>query len=144
MRAPSNPIRAAALIIVAVTSAFLMWMAYKITDILAAPDWCARALRADAMTPDARIDGLKACVDLLTIQLKSLATNSHILFGTIALCLGVLVVIVLAGARLAGKVFGNEIDVSRQDAEATGAQKAAGAAQEKADDIKEGADNAEI
>lgn len=125
---------------VIITSAFVMWMAYTITQTLSGPGWCRTALGADKATSnDGTIRGLEACVNLLTIQLKSLATNSHILFGIVALCLGVLVVIVLAGARLSGKIpGGGEIDVSRQDA-AAAAQTTAAAAQTTADEISAGA-----
>ena len=86
----SNPIRVAALICVAITSAYLMWMGWKINEILASPSWCSRALQAERIS-EQNFTGIQDCVSLLTIQLKSLATNSHILFGVIALCLLVLI-----------------------------------------------------
>ena len=100
-------------------------------------------MQAERITPGSTFVGLTACIDLLKMQLGALAKTLLIVIGTFALCLGVLVVIVLAGARLAGKMFGNEIDVSRQDA-ASGAQETAAAAQETADAISEGADNAQV
>jgi hypothetical protein len=103
MTKESNPIRVAALVCVAITSGYLMYMGYKINLILSGPDWCSRALQAERISAQ-NFSGLQDCVSLLTIQLKSLATNSHILFGVIALCLLVLIVIVIAGGRLNFKV----------------------------------------
>lgn len=105
-----NPIRLTAVIIVAVIAGYVMWMGFRLNETLSGPGWCRTALGAEKSSPtDGTIKGLDACVGLLTIQLKSLATNSHILFGVVALCLLVLIVIVIAGARL-------EADVSREGA----------------------------
>jgi hypothetical protein len=96
-----NPIRFFAVLCVAATSAYVMWMGYRLNDVLASPGWCATALGAGkAASGGSPIKGLEACVGLLTIQLRSIATNSHILFGVIAMCLLVLIVIVIAGAKL--------------------------------------------
>ncbi|MFL6728069.1 MAG: hypothetical protein ACJ8FS_16375 [Sphingomicrobium sp.] len=95
-----NPIRWVAVICVAITSAYVMLMGYWINDTLAGPLWCSRAIGADKVDTNSKVDAATACVSLLTIQLKSLATNSHILFGVVALCLLTLIVIVVAGARL--------------------------------------------
>lgn len=112
-----HPIRAFALLCVAATSVFLGYLALKLIDTLSSPNWCSTALQAERITARDTFVGLTACVDLLTIQLKALATNSQIVIGTFALCLGVLVVIVIAGARIAGKLpDGSEVDLSRQDA----------------------------
>jgi hypothetical protein len=98
---PQNGIRVFALICVAVTSIYIMWMGYLLNDVLAGPKWCQTALGAEkASSTDGTIKGLDGCMQLLTIQLKSLATNSHILFGVVALCLLVLIVVVIAQARL--------------------------------------------
>lgn len=131
-----NPVRVAALVCVAVTSAFLMWMAYRVNDTLSGPGWCRTALGAEKASPtDGAIKGLDACVGLLTIQLKALATNSHILFGILALCLLVLIVIVIAGGKLnfSASASGVNANMGREDVEA--AQKVAGAAVEKAEEI---------
>jgi hypothetical protein len=98
-----NVIRAFALACVAITSAYIMWMGYRLNETLSGPGWCARAIGADKASADSKIDVAASCVGLLTIQLKSLSTNSHILFGVIALCLLVLMVIVVAGGRLSFK-----------------------------------------
>jgi hypothetical protein len=115
-----NPIRLFAVLCVAVTSGFVMVMSYRLLNVLSGPGWCATALGAGkASSKDgAPIKGLEACVGLLTIQLKSIATNSFIFGGVVALCLLTLIVIVIAGARLdlkAGK-DGVEANMSREPA----------------------------
>lgn len=128
-----TPIRAFALVCVAATSAFLGYLALLLIDTLASPQWCSKALQAERITAKDSFVGLTACVDLLKIQLRSLAINSQIVIGTFALCLGVLIVIVIAGARLAGKLpGGGEVDVSPAQA----ADQVAGAAVDAADQIK--------
>lgn len=134
----TNPIRIAALICVAVTSVYIMWMAYRVNNTLSGPGWCATALGAGkASSVDGTpVKGLEACVGLLTIQLKSMSTNSHILFGVIALCLLVLVVIVIADGHLSfkGSKDGIEGDMGKNPA-VVAAQTTATAAQDKADQI---------
>jgi hypothetical protein len=59
------------------------------------------------------VKGLDACVGLLTIQLKSLATNSYIFGAVIALCLLTLITIVIAGGHVSFKGPANiEGDIS--------------------------------
>lgn len=94
-----HPIRAFALLCVACTSAFLGFMAWRLNETLSNPEWCNTALQAERISAQ-NFGGLTACVDLLTIQLRSLATNSHIVFGVFALSLLVLIVIVIAGGKL--------------------------------------------
>lgn len=134
-----NPIRMLALVCVTATSIYFGILAYWLIEILASPDWCGKALQAERITPGATFVGLTACIDLLKMQLGALSKTLLIVIGTFALCLGVLVVIVLAGARLAGKLFGGEVDVSRQDQPSpeAAAQTTADAAQAQADEIME-------
>ena len=144
MRLMHNPIRAAALVCVAVTSAFLMWMAYRVNETLSGPEWCSKALQAERVS-DEKAAGMTSCVDLLTIQLKSLATNSHILFGVIALCLLVLIVIVIAGGKLSFQASkeGVSANVGKDDvaeAAALAATETAEAAADKATEIREAVD----
>lgn len=116
---PKLTVRTFAVICVAATSAYVMWLGNKIIDTLSGPGWCATAFGAGKQTAtDGTIKGLDACVSLLTIQLRSLATNSHILLGTIALCLGVLNVIVIAGAKFSGSVdeHGAHVDLDKSGA----------------------------
>lgn len=129
-----NPIRTFALVCVAATSIFFGYLAIHLIGILQSPDWCGRAIQANRITPASNFVGLTGCMDLLKMQVGALAKALLIVIGTFALCLGVLMVIVVAGARLAGKLFGNDIDVSRQDAPQA-AQTVADAAQGQADEI---------
>lgn len=100
-----------ALILVGLTSGFLLWLSHHLVDILAAPNWCSRAVNAVERADTT--GGVAACTGLLITQIKALATTLHVSVFTIALCLGVLVVIILAGARLSGRGPGGiEIDVS--------------------------------
>jgi hypothetical protein len=115
-----NPIRMFAVLCVAVTTVFVMFMSYHLLQTLSGPGWCRTALGAEkASSSDGTIKGLDACVGLLTIQLKSLANNSYIFGGVIALCLLTLIVIVIAGARLdfkASATGGIEANIDRADA----------------------------
>jgi hypothetical protein len=132
-----NPIRAAALIVVAITSAYVMWMGWWHTQILSSPDWCAKAIQAGRITPNASFQGLTTCTALLTIQLKATATNSHIYAGVVALCLLVLVVIVIAGGKLSFKAdeTGVGADIGSSSVPVA-AQAVADSAQTTADVIK--------
>lgn len=96
----NQPVRAFALLCVAITSGFIMFMRYWQFEVLASSDWCARALKAEQITGDSRFDALKACIDLQKIQINSIAVNSYIDGGTIALCLLALMVIVVAGGHI--------------------------------------------
>lgn len=132
-----NTIRTFALVCVAVTSAYIMVLGWRLISILSAPDWCGRALYA-SKTAKTNAD-LANCPDLLMVQLKALSLNSHILLGTLALALAVLVIIVLAGGRLSftrnadGSMSG---DIGR-DPVSRAAQDVAAVAKDRADDISE-------
>lgn len=141
MKLPSTDsvLRVVAIAGVAIISAYVMWMGFRLNETLSGPGWCRTALGAEqASSTDGTIKGLDACVGLLTIQLKSLSTNSHILFGVVALCLLVLIVIVIARGHL-------DLSVSKTGASASigteaeaAADKVASAAVQKADEIKSG------
>jgi hypothetical protein len=135
----TNPIRMVAVICTAITSIYIMWMGYRINEVLAGPLWCSRAIGADKADANSRVDAASSCVGLLTIQLKSLATNSHILFGVVALCLLTLIVIVIAGGRLsvAASKTGVSANMSSSEDEAATAAAAqtATAAVDKAKEI---------
>lgn len=122
---------------VAVTSAFLIWLSMHLIEILAARDWCLRAIGADrASTSAGNIDALTACVGLLTLQVRALAIDSHIAIGTLALCLAVLVVVVIANARVQLKAGPDGVDGTIGGA-AEGAKATAEAAEKKAAEIAE-------
>lgn len=119
-----------------------MWMAFRVNETLSGPGWCRTALGAEKVSPtDGTVKGLDACVGLLTIQLKSLATNSHILFGVIALCLLVLIVIVIAGGKLSFQATSSGISANVgkdvKQAATLAAAATAEAAEKKAEEIKQ-------
>ena len=131
----NQPIRFFALVCVAFTSGYVMWMGWRLSNILTSPGWCNRTLNADKIASDGTFDALQACVGLLAEQLKATALNSHIYAGTIALCLLALMVIVVAGGHLSFQApggFGGSVGVGEA------ADKVADAAVTKAEEIKEG------
>jgi hypothetical protein len=112
-RAFENPIRMFALVCVAATSGFFAYLAIWLIKIVTSPDWCAKAIQAERITPGNTFQGLTGCIEILKMQVATAGKALIIVIGTFALCLGVLMVIVVAGARLAGKLFGNEIDIDQ-------------------------------
>ena len=94
---PNQGVIIFALICVAVTTVFVLAMNWWITNILAAPDWCARAVKAEQLSPGRQTS---SCGELLLKQVGSLAINNHIYAGIVALCLLVLIVIVVANGQL--------------------------------------------
>lgn len=132
-----NPISAFAVLCVAAIAVFLGYMTHRMVDVLESPSWCGRAVQAERISGEG-FKGLADCVELLSIQLKSLSTGLHISVGSYALALLVLIIVVVAGARASLKASegGIELDVSRQDAAAKAADKVAGAAVEEAAEIK--------
>lgn len=129
-----NPISCFAVICVMATAAFLGFLSWRLLQTLESPAWCAKALQAEKISAQ-NFGGLTACVDLLKIQLQALATALHISNGSFAFSLVVLVVVVIAGARASGKLPGGvEFDVGKDAAKA--ADEVAGAAVDKADEIK--------
>ncbi len=106
---PLNTIRTFALVIVAITSGFVMGMVIWLTRLLSDPSWCDRAIGAakGADRPETAFGG---CFQLLTQQMSALAINSYIFGGVIALCLAALMIIVVAGGKLS--FTGNKDGVS--------------------------------
>lgn len=87
-----------ALVVVSFTVSFIAYQQIELTKILAAPDWCARAIKAEQLAEGRQTT---SCASLLFKQVSAIAMNSHIYAGTMALALLVLVVIVVAGGQLA-------------------------------------------
>lgn len=133
----NQPVRFFALVCVAITSAYVMWMGWRLVETLSSPGWCNRALNADKVATSSGFDALQACVGLLSIQLKSLATNSHIFAGVIALCLLALMVIVVAGGHLSFSSPIGSANVGGDPVKA--AQHVADEAQDAVRDVKAGA-----
>lgn len=100
MTQPRNTIRTFALICVAVALVFIMAMSYWLTTILAAPEWCGRAINAEKLAAGRATSAVELCKDLLLEQVSAIATNSHIYAGSIGIVLIALMLIVVAGGRL--------------------------------------------
>lgn len=131
----NQPVRTFALVCVAITSAFVMYMRYWQLSILSSPDWCNRAMKAEQLDAGSRLDAALACVGMQTIQIKSIATNSYIDGGTIALCLLALMVIVVAGGHLSVASKLGSVNIGK-DPVGQAAQAVADEAQGAADEIK--------
>lgn len=131
----NQPVRTFALVCVAITSAFVMYMRYWQLSILSSPDWCNRAMKAEQLDASSRLDAALACVGLQTIQIKSIATNSFIDGGTIALCLLALMVIVVAGGHLSVASKLGSVNIGK-DPVGEAAQVVADGAQEAANEVK--------
>lgn len=141
MRFPriQNPIRGFAVLCVAVIATFIMAMRYRQLEVLASPDWCNRALKAEQLAESSRFDAAMACVGLQTIQIRSIATNSLVDGGTLALCLLVLIVIVIAGGKLSLSASKTGVNANIGKEVENAAQAVADEAQDAATDIKAGA-----
>lgn len=135
-----NPIRGFAVLCVAVIAAYIMWMGWKLNETLSGAGWCSKAIGADKLAEGSKIDIAASCVGLLMVQLESIAINSHILFGVVALCLLTLIVIVIAGGRLslAASKSGVSANIGKEEVDQA-AQAVADEAQDAADQVKAGA-----
>lgn len=131
-----NWLTAFALIFAAGACSFIAYMTIRSTDILAAPDWCARAINAEKLSQARSTSAIEGCMDLLRAQVSAVATNSHIYALTIAVSLLVLIVVVVAKARLDLAVAKGELKTTIGGDPARAADEVAGAAVDKADEIK--------
>lgn len=136
----NQPVRAFALLCVAVTTAYVMYMGVRHTDILSGPGWCNRTLQADKMAAASNFDALQSCIGLLSIQLKAIALDSHIYAGVVALCLLALMVIVVAGGHLSFAASKEGLSGNLGSGPAQAADEVAHAAVDKAEEIKGGPD----
>lgn len=134
------------LYLVGLTSVFLMGLLVWQTFLLSSGKWCSRALGAEALTgehdhmtnaSDVKLDAMTACIGLLSKQVNFMGWSHMIGMGVIALCLGVLVVIVLAGARLELQASKDGFSLNTSKDAGKAAQEVADAAQDEADDILE-------
>jgi hypothetical protein len=133
-------IRIFALVCVGVTSAYVMYMGFWHTELLAASNWCNRAIGA-ADKGDKPEFAVSGCFSLLKDQVSALAWDSHINNAVIALCLLALMVIVVAGGKISFAAsrdgvsgnIGGAADAPSTPAE--GARQAAEAAVTEADKI---------
>lgn len=135
MTPPRNTVRTYALVAVSVTSAALIGFATWLIYLLGVSDWCGRAVGA-AKSADRPEFAVTACYTLLQQQVSALTINSFIALGTLALCLAVLVVIVIAGGRLSFKASKDGVDVDMAHEPEAAAQFVADTAQGAADQVK--------
>lgn len=129
-----NPISTFAVLCVACTAGFLGYLTIWLTNTLSSSDWCGKAIQAEKISPGTTFVGLTACIDLLKVQLGALAINSHVAVGSFALCLIVLIVVVIAGAKANFKAGKDGIEGSVERA----ADQVAEAAVDEAEQIKGG------
>lgn len=132
-----NPIRGFAVLVAGIVSVYVMWMGWRLVEILSAPDWCARAINAEKLANSRAATSVELCRDLLLKQIGSLATNSHIYAAVIALCLLTLIVIVIAGGKLSvsASKSGLNANIGKDDVEQA-AQHVADEAQVAANEVK--------
>jgi hypothetical protein len=99
-----NKVLAFALLCVAISSGFVMYMQVTLVHTLSSPDWCARAINAEKLATVRGQSSIGICAALFDKQLGTLGIGLLINAGTVALCLLVLMVIVVAGGRLSFSV----------------------------------------
>jgi hypothetical protein len=138
-----NPISFFAVICVASAAWLLYIVTDRLLDVLESPQWCAKAIQAEKISPGSTFKGLESCLELLKMQLSSLGTGFHIALGAFAFSLIVLVVVVVAGARASGKVgpTGMDFNIGKNGA-GDAADEVAKAADDKAEQINEEIGNA--
>ena len=133
-----NWLTAFALLLVGGACGFIGVMIWRSTGILAAPDWCARAINAEKLAGSRTTSAIEGCMDLLKQQVGAVAINSHIFAGTIAVSLLVLVVVVVAKARLDLAVARGEAKINVGSDPGAAAQHVADEAQDAADEVQTG------
>lgn len=130
-----------ALVATAAIGLGLMGLAAAFVSLLSSKQWCAQSLGAGKYIADLTKEGdavtlVGGCYGLLTLQIKSLATPFMITIGALALCLIVLVVVVMADARLQIQASKDGVSGNVSGANAAeGAQAATDAAQAVTDVI---------
>lgn len=130
-----NTIRTFALICVGVTSLFIMGVIIWFGVVIQS-DWCSAAIGAQKDAGVRSIEAVQACFNLLNVQLGTLGTALFVGMGTIALCLLVLMVIVVAGGRLSFTASKDGASANIGSDPGVAAQDVADAAQDQANEIK--------
>lgn len=135
-----NPISFFAVLCVAACSIYLGILVDRLLDVLTSETWCGKSIQAEKISPGTSFAGLISCIDMLKIQLQSLATGFLIAIGGFVFGNLVLVIVVIAGARASGKVgtTGLEFGVGK-DTAIEGAAHVEEAAHQAADEVKKGA-----
>lgn len=145
----SRGVRIFALVCVAVTTIFVIGMSVWLNRIIASTDYCGKVV-GSAKYADGRPDfAIKGCVEVMRDQLSALSNTSLIYAATVALCLLVLMVVVVAEAHLRGKASTSGLDFEmggRGDhppvTPAEGAQAATDAAAQVTEQLAEAEDTA--
>jgi hypothetical protein len=134
-----NPISFFAVICVASAAWLLYVVTDRLLDVLESPQWCAKAIQAEKISPGATFKGLDSCLELLKMQLSSLGTGFHIALGAFAFSLIVLVVVVVAGARASVAIgpTGIKGDMSRHQEAAAAADHVVEGAEAAAQEVKQ-------
>lgn len=134
-----NPISFFAVVCVASAAWLLYIITDRLLDVLESPQWCAKAIQAERISPGTTFKGLDSCLELLKMQLSSLGTGFHIALGAFSFSLIVLVVVVIAGAKANAKLPGGlELDVGPAKAAANAAaDHVAAGAEEAAAEVKD-------
>jgi hypothetical protein len=101
-----NPISTFAVFCVACTAGWLGYLSYILLGVVSSPDWCAKAIQAEKITPGSTYVGLTTCVEMLKIQLAGSVEAFHIVLYAFAFSLVVLIVVVVAGAKASVKLPG--------------------------------------
>lgn len=132
-----NPISFFAVLCVMATAAYLAFISDRLVDVLESPSWCTKALYAEKISEQVA-GGLSACKELLMLQVPILGTGLHIVLGGFVLCLVVLVVVVVAGARASWKVSTSGIEGSVSRDEVKAAEHVVAGAEQAAEEVKSG------
>lgn len=132
-----NPISFFAVLCVMATGVFLSYVTLRLLGILTSPEWCAKSIQAERITPGNTFVGLTSCVALTMEQVKALSTALLISISGSNFVLIVLIVVVVAGARASGKMgpTGMEFNVGKHEADKAAEHVVAGA-KEAAAEVK--------
>lgn len=136
-----NPISTFAVLMVAITLGYLIYMSHWETTVLTGSSWCARSSGLEKMLPGQTVqqalEVLKACNEMQKIQLEAVAWDSHIDHLTFSFVLILLSGVVIAGVKMAFKISkdGAEANVSKDVAAA--AEHVVEGAKEAAAEVKE-------
>jgi TRAP-type C4-dicarboxylate transport system permease small subunit len=134
-----NTIRTFALICVALTSGWMIWLTWWLIDLLSGNDWCAIAVGVSEAANARPLEAIQSCFSLLDAQVGWLGWALMVSLVSLALCLVVLMVIVVAGGKLSFSASKSGVSgaMGREELpeKAQGAVEAAEAAGERAEEI---------
>jgi hypothetical protein len=108
-----------AMILIAVITVFLMGMAIWNNYVMASGQWCSAVIGTELATGEAgEVATTANCIALMHDQLTALSIYGYIGMGTLALCVAVLVIIVVAGGRvdISASKSGIDVDIGKRKA----------------------------